>query len=249
MPSERAVAFAPVVDGPGQGMRQHGHGLARAGRCCGTRDQATVGDALRPPGPTPDGMDGIPPHEPQALADPRPCTPPVEGVGVVLVGGMDHGPCQGGAPVVIVIAPREVDRHALLHGRIGQARGHALPVGLVGEVVAELGEGVLAGGLWDMSSPLGTRAHQGHPPAEQVPGGPHRVRVGGGLWEHATSEEPRHVVRVHAVVCGLAPVHGRHGERMPQPSGHTLSRAAVGQPGPRGRRLRRRSPDQHETAP
>jgi hypothetical protein len=56
-------------------------------------------------------------------------------------------------------------------------------------------------------------------------------------------------VRVHAVVCGLAPVHGRHGERMPQPAGQALSRAAVGQPGPRGRRLRRRSPDQHETAP
>ena len=65
----------------------------------------------------------------------------------MLFGGVDHRSRQVGEQVVVVIDQREVDLEALLHGRIGKALGYALPVGLVGEFFADLGEVVLAVGI------------------------------------------------------------------------------------------------------
>jgi hypothetical protein len=130
-------------------------------------------------------------------------------------------------------APREVDRYALLPGRLGQALGHALPVGLVGEFRADRGAVGLAGGLLARSSPGCALAHPGPPPAAPVAGGPHRGRVGVGLWAHAAPEEPRHLVRVTAVVLGRAPGNGLHGERRAPPEGQARSSAELRQPGPR----------------
>jgi hypothetical protein len=82
----------------------------------------------------------IQPPATEALADARHCTQPGGGVGVMLFGGVDNRSLQAGEPLGVVIEPREVDRDALLPGRIGTALGHALPVGRVGEFFADRGE-------------------------------------------------------------------------------------------------------------
>src|SRR5918996_1494678 len=107
----------------------------------------------------------------------------------MLFGGVDNRSLQVSEELVVVIDQREVDLDALLHGRIGTALGHALPVGLVGEFFADLGE-------------------------------------------VAAPEQYRNLVRINAVVCGLATVNGFHVERVSQHEGKALLRTEVGQPVP-----------------
>jgi hypothetical protein len=91
-------------------------------------------------------------HETPDRADARPWTPPVEGVGVKLGGGVGHGSRQVGAQVVIGRDQREVAREALRSGRLGNALGPALPAGRVGECCADRGAVVRAVSMFDVGS-------------------------------------------------------------------------------------------------
>jgi hypothetical protein len=70
-----------------------------------------------------------------------------------------------------------------------------------------------------------------HPPVAQGSGGAHRRGVGVGLREQAAPAQSRSLVRVNAVVLGLAPVNRLHEARVSQHAGHVLASPEVGQPG------------------
>jgi hypothetical protein len=86
-------------------------------------------------------------HQAHKLAEPRDGAAPGEGVGVVWLGGVEHGQLQGAAQAVIVVNPGEVPCETLVHGRVPASLCHAVAVGLVGELLATLGEVVLARGM------------------------------------------------------------------------------------------------------
>ena len=81
--------------------------------------------------------------------------------GVVGLGGADDVELELGEQLVVVIDQLEVDLDALAHAGIGEALGDAGAVGLVGELLAGLGEVVLAVGVLDVGEQLGALARSG----------------------------------------------------------------------------------------
>lgn len=71
---------------------------------------------------------------------------------------------------VVVIDQVKVGLDGLLHAWIGEALRQPLAVGLVGDLLAELGEVVLGVGVLDVTEELGSFAHQMHASAQQIPG-------------------------------------------------------------------------------
>jgi hypothetical protein len=66
----------------------------------------------------------------------------------------------------------QVDLEALVHRGIGQALGHALAVGFGGDVLAELGQVILAVGLLDMGEELRPLAPQVDAAPQEIAGRP-----------------------------------------------------------------------------
>jgi hypothetical protein len=74
----------------------------------------------------------------------------------VWLGCFEDGQLQVAEPAVIMVNQGEVHCKTLLHGRVQASLGHAVPVGLVGELLANLGAVVLAMGVRHMGQPFGT---------------------------------------------------------------------------------------------
>lgn len=201
-------------------------------RCFRALDQAARGDELLDSWETVAVMNLVEQYQTQELANTWYRAQPIEGVGLVLVGGVDNVELQVAEQVVVVIDQREVDCDALLHGRIGKAFGYALPVGLVGELFADLGQVVLAVGLLAVGSPRCARAPQVHSAPEQVPGRPHRRGIDIGWREHPAAAQHSNLVRIDLVVFRFAAVDRLHVQRMPQDKRHPFTSAPVGEPVP-----------------
>jgi hypothetical protein len=87
------------------------------------------------------------------------------------------GEVMVGQQSIIVLEQREVDRDRLPHLRVEEMLGEVVAGGLVGDLLAEGGEVVLARGVLDVREQLGALAHEVAATAQEVSGGPHLPRV------------------------------------------------------------------------
>jgi hypothetical protein len=210
-----------------------GSAVALAGGCFGTRDEPAVGDARLDSGEAVDIVDLL--HQPksQELADPWDGTHAVEGLRIMPLGGLDEIQLQGREQALVGVDQCEVHRDTLLDVGIEKALGHAGPVRLVGERLADLWEVVWAVSLVDMRQELGVFAHERQPAPEQVPRGPPRGGIDRGLGQPPAPQEHRDLMGIELIVFGLAPMDGLHGAGVAQHEGNPFLGADVGQPGPR----------------
>jgi hypothetical protein len=126
----------------------------------------------------------------------------------------------------------EGDRHGLGHGDLLTTLGDPCTVGLVGTLLAELGQGIRTVGMVHLRSKCRAFAPQGRAASEQIAGGAPGRRRDRGVWQQATAEQRRHLVGIALVVCGRAAVHGWHGESRPPHAGEACCCPYVGAPGP-----------------
>jgi hypothetical protein len=274
---EHRVAFAHVIDGPGQLMspdRQRlalavcsleasqvlwarrmvaeepdcrcregpreirmadfraGGAVACARRFLRTFDKSAIGHKILDLCEAGDVMNLVEPHQTQNLADAGDGLPPVEGLCLVLLGRLDKSQLHVVEQLIVGVNQGEIDFDMLLHGGIKAPFRHAIPIRLVGQLLPELGQVVLAVRMLDVREERGAFARQMQTAPEEVPGGAPVSRIDVGLGEHAAAEQHRHLMRVDFIVFGLVPVDGLHRERVAQDERNTLAGAQVGQPVP-----------------
>jgi len=150
----------------------------------------------------------------------------------VLLGRVHDRQRESGEESVVRGEQRKIDCDVLVPCGIVKAFCHPAPVGLVGHLLAHVGQVIRAGGLLDMRQQFRPCAPQRHPPPEEVARGAHLCRRARGLREQTTTEQDGDLVRIDLVVCGFATVHRRPGEGMAQPTGDTLASPKVGEPIP-----------------
>jgi hypothetical protein len=76
------------------------------------------------------------------------------------LGGADEFQRQVSPPTVVGVDQRAVHLGAFLDGGRGNPCSHARPVGLLGQLLADLRQSILAVGLVDMRQPLRSCAHE-----------------------------------------------------------------------------------------
>jgi hypothetical protein len=99
-------------------------------------------------------------HEAENLAKTGHGLPPLEGVGVLVFGGLDEGQLPPGEQLVVVGAQSQVIRNAFWPGGIGKALGTPRPVRFGGDLLAELRPVVLTRGVVHMGSECSAFAPQ-----------------------------------------------------------------------------------------
>jgi hypothetical protein len=199
-PRERGVADV-LARGP----------LAFARGLLGTRDEAARRHTILDAGKALASMDCIAHDQGQDFAYAWDRAQTVEGVGVMLLGRPHDRQLQVGQELVIVVNQGQIDLHALVDRRIGQALRHAVAVRFVREFRANLWEVIWASGIVDMRQELRAFPPQRPPPPQSIAGGTHRRRIDVGLGQPATAEAHGHLVRSDLVVCGFAAVARLHG--------------------------------------
>jgi hypothetical protein len=177
-------------------------------------------------------MDCIEPYEAENRANARHGLSQVEGMGIVVLGGVEDIAFQIGEPRIIRGDACQVDRHGLLHGRLIKALGHPFAVGLVGTLFPDLGPVILAIGMLPRGQECRACAHQVGAAPEQVTGGTHLGRVDRGLREHTTPKQGSNLVGIDRVVLRFAPMDGFHVQGMSQDEGHAFLSTEVGEPRP-----------------
>ena len=123
---------------------------SRASGFLGTRDQTPRGDNILPPGEAGHVVAFVAPHEAAARAHTGPGLPQLEGGGSMGGGRLDDRAFSVAQQWVVRGDQGQVDCDALVYGGISTAFGHALTVRCVGELLANLGEVVVAIGMLDM---------------------------------------------------------------------------------------------------
>jgi hypothetical protein len=76
-----------------------------------------------------------------------------------------------------------------VHSRLGKALGYAISVGFVGEVLADLGQVILAVGMLDMGQELSALAHQVDAAPQEIAGGAPLGGIDRGLGKHAAAKQ------------------------------------------------------------
>jgi hypothetical protein len=204
-----------------------------AGGCLRPRDQAPRRDAGLPPWEAVEVRACVAPHAAAALSTTGHRWPQVKRSGLVWLGGVAEVALQSTAERLVSGDPGQVDRDVLWSRSIGQAVGDALTGRLGSDLLADVGQVVVRGGMVPMSSECSACAPQVGAAPEQVTGGAHVSGVNRGWREHTPAPQGGHVLRIEPIVCGLAAMEGLHGAGVTQDTGKTLFRTPVGQPGPR----------------
>jgi hypothetical protein len=104
-----------------------------------TFDETAIGDEFLHAGEAADIMDFVEQHEGQDLADPWDRAQALEGLHIVLFGGLHDRPLKVREQAVVVVDQREVHLDALLDGGIRKALRHTNSVRFVGQLLADLG--------------------------------------------------------------------------------------------------------------
>jgi hypothetical protein len=115
--------------------------------------------------------------------------------------GQRHSVAQG----IVVAKQGQVACETLLHCRLGAPWSHAGPVGVRGERLPTLREGVLTVRLLEVRQHRGPWAHQRHPAPEQSPRRPHLRGRARGLREPPAPEEDSDLLGGAWVVCRFPP--------------------------------------------
>jgi hypothetical protein len=96
-------------------------------------------------------MDFIEQHQGQALPHPRDGAQAGAGVGIVRRGAFDAGEFQVSEELIVVGNQGQVALEALVHGGVSKALGDPVAVGLLGDLLADLGQVILTVSILDMS--------------------------------------------------------------------------------------------------
>jgi hypothetical protein len=118
-------------------------------------------------------VDCIAQHEGQDLVNAWHWTQAIEGLRIVGLGALHEIQRQISEQVVVVADQREVHGNVLLDGWPGKPLSHAFPIRFIGQLLADLGQIILAIDILHMGQQLGPCAHQRHPAPAQIPRGPH----------------------------------------------------------------------------
>jgi hypothetical protein len=197
-----------------------------------TRDQATIGDKRLPPWEAITVVDVVEPHEAEALADPRHRLQHLQGVGVMVVGGLDARACAVAKELVIRGDQGPVDCDALVYGSLSTTCSAALTIGCVGELLPEFGQVVLTVGILDRRQQFSPFAQQVGAASSEVAGRVHLRRIDRGWREHATAEQRGNRVGIDRVAFRFAGADGVRRARVPQDASNPLLGAEIGAPIP-----------------
>jgi hypothetical protein len=91
----------------------------------------------------------VAPHEAAAVAHARDGVEQGQGLGLVVLGGVEQRAFEGLEPGIILGDAHEVDRDVLRHGGSVNACSAALAGGFLGQRRADLGQVIRAVGRWD----------------------------------------------------------------------------------------------------
>jgi hypothetical protein len=206
---------------------------ALAVRCLGARDQPTGGGNRLDLGEAVEVIDVVEPHATEHLAHAGDGWQPIEGVGVLRVGGVDEGEFSVTKQIIIVTDACQIDFHTLLHRGLGTALSHPVTVGLIGNLLTTGRQVIRAVGIVHVGQPLGSCMGQRQTASQQGAGRPPLGRLDRGVWEQAAPAQDGHLVRVDRVVCGLTPRDRLHVQGLAEDERDAFMSTQVGQPGPR----------------
>ena len=223
----------------GKGPRERRVAALRAGgartlpgRCLGACDHAARGHAILDPWDAGEVLHRLQQHATQDRAETRDGLEPGQGVGLLLLGRLHHGPRQVPPPLVISVEEGAVHRDAFWDRGIGTPLRDPRPSGRVRALGAELGPVVLAVGLLDRRQQRSAFPPERSPAPEQIPGRPHVRGIARGVGQHTATPPDSHVLGSHGVVLGFAPVHSLPREGMPKHQRPAFAGAQVGEPVP-----------------
>jgi len=146
-------------------------------RLFGALDQPSIGDEVLNCREAVDVMDLVENDQGQDLSNPGHRAQAMKSVDVMNLGRLGDVELNLGEQPVVVIDQREVHLHGLTHARFVKAFGHSFAVGLIGDLLADLREVILAVGILDVGEKLGAFAHQVHTATKQVAGGSHQSGI------------------------------------------------------------------------
>jgi len=205
---------------------------AFAGGVLGALDQATRGDTILDAGATGNIVDCIKQYDAEDRADPGDGLSQIQGLRIVVLGGLQERECQVFEQCVIIGDERHVNLTGLWHRGIGTAFGHPSTVGCVRALLAALGQGVLTLGMVHMGHQCRALAPQVGAAASEGASRTHGSGRDRGLREQAATEQAGHLWGIALRVFGFATVQSLHREGMPQDTGHALLCTELSQPVP-----------------
>ena len=112
---------------------------ALATRCLTAVHQAASSSEVLPAWAAVDAGNGREHHEAKTLAKAGHRVPPRQGLGLVVLGGVEEREFAVLKPLIIRGDERQIDLNGLVPGGIGKALGDTRAVGLLGAVLADLG--------------------------------------------------------------------------------------------------------------
>jgi hypothetical protein len=236
-----AVGVVPPAPDGGCGNGPRAVRGADCGACgaqpCATRFRATWAQAARrrdslPAGEPGEPVDCLAPPKAEDVANAGPGLSSIQGRGVLVCRGLADRACSVATALGVSGAQGHVDCEGLGPRGGGTALSDAVAVGLVRDVLADLGPVVWTRGLLPMGQPCRAVVPQVGAAPEASARGAHGGGRDRGRWAQATTQQHRHVVGIERVVCGLAAVHGCHGERMTEDDGEACGSTQIGEPVP-----------------
>ena len=205
---------------------------AFSGRVLGTLHETTIRSALLHAREALAGMECVAPHAAEQLAHAGDWASQLSGSGVMVLGGSDAGEGEVTEHLIVAADACEIDCKALLHRWIGNPCRDAVAIGLVGELLADRRQVLLAVGRVHVCQACAACACQGRASAQQVAGGAPLARIDLRRWEHAAAQEHGDCMGVDRVSFGLAAMDGLPLEGMAEDHRDAVCSTKVSQPVP-----------------
>lgn len=161
---------------------------AFAPRFFGTLDKTTRRREILPPWEALNVMDFVEQDETEDFSNTWHRLSEVQRLGIVLFGCFEHKEFEIAEHLVILGEQCEGACHSFLASWSIEPLGDAVPIGFIGDLLADLGPVVLAVGMLDMRQEFRAFAHQGRAAAQHITGRAHRCRIDIGLGQHAAAE-------------------------------------------------------------
>jgi hypothetical protein len=198
----------------------------------GALDEATVGHKVLYPGEAGEVLDLIEDDQGQDLANAGHRLQTGEALRVMALGGARDIEFHLASQLVVVVDEGHVHCNGLAHARVREVLFHTLPIAFVRQLLAKLGEVVLAVGVLDVGQEFRPLAHERTTAPEQVAGRAPRRGVDVGHGDHPAAQQARNRVSVNLIVLGFAAVDGLHRESVAQDKGDPLAGTEIREPLP-----------------
>jgi hypothetical protein len=133
---------------------------------------------------------------------------------------------------VIEIEKVQIELYAFLDAFIRKELRNSLSLGFPADVILNVGEVVLIGGVFDVSQKFGSLAGKIHSAPKKIACGAHFGRVDVGYREHTPSDEHGDFLGVYSVVLCLSTVDGFHVEGVTKNESNAFFLTEIGYPVP-----------------